>query len=308
MLQLHNKEYGGSITCVGWAKSQGRRCRNPSWAAKRSEANATLRAIAREDPNYRNLESTLEELAENLSCKRWHHCDDYSIEMVLTNWKMLMKREFIRLEAIARAERSTPRLIPAPAPAATVSEAYGLPSRRSSGINNPSSRNVVRTTQIQETRASTQLRAARPSTVQPRPTPFQSGQPTSQTPSFDFGVLPSLPNQSNEETQASNPESNAPDNEPIDSQPISSEPSVETISDTPCSVQHVQRRPLDEECSICTDPLREESLQELIWCKSTCGNNMHRSCFECWRPVAETNPEGLNCPFWYVNNHPILTS
>jgi hypothetical protein len=65
-----------------------------------------------------------------------------------------------------------------------------------------------------------------------------------------------------------------------------------------CSVQHVNRRPLDGECLICREDCQNVPLEELVWCKSTCGHNFHKECLEEWRPRAERNQGVLKCPLW----------
>jgi hypothetical protein len=67
----------------------------------------------------------------------------------------------------------------------------------------------------------------------------------------------------------------------------------------PCKLAHAARRPLMEDCLVCKDPCGED-IETLVWCKSTCGHNLHLSCFEEWRPWAEKSRGGLRCPLWYV--------
>lgn len=60
------------------------------------------------------------------------------------------------------------------------------------------------------------------------------------------------------------------------------------------------RKPIhpNENCSICYDPLLPANStddDELVWCKSQCGTNYHRDCFEEWRESG-----GGTCPYWYV--------
>jgi hypothetical protein len=78
-----------------------------------------------------------------------------------------------------------------------------------------------------------------------------------------------------------------------------------TIFDTPkdsrmdtCSSSHVQRRLLNENCHICKETCQGIPLNELTWCKSTCGHNIHKICFEEWRPWAEKSRGGIRCALW----------
>tara|TARA_R110002050_G_scaffold147012_1_gene272613 strand:- start:1385 stop:2539 length:1155 start_codon:yes stop_codon:yes gene_type:complete len=53
------------------------------------------------------------------------------------------------------------------------------------------------------------------------------------------------------------------------------------------------RKPIDEdsECPICFEDL-EESGEELVWCRATCGNNMHKDCIDMWSKKAGP----VDCP------------
>ncbi|CAG8475192.1 8084_t:CDS:2 [Diversispora eburnea] len=42
-----------------------------------------------------------------------------------------------------------------------------------------------------------------------------------------------------------------------------------------------KRRPIDGDCPICYEPLDEK--ENLVWCKSGCGNNLHKDCFAQWK-------------------------
>jgi hypothetical protein len=66
---------------------------------------------------------------------------------------------------------------------------------------------------------------------------------------------------------------------------------------TPCPIPHVTRRPIaEEDCSICSTSLADESIENLVWCKGACGHNFHQSCFDGWRAYAE---RPLRCGYWY---------
>lgn len=52
------------------------------------------------------------------------------------------------------------------------------------------------------------------------------------------------------------------------------------------------RKPIADDCSICFTRLEEE--EESVWCKASCGNNVHKSCFEHW---AKTKPGNATCVY-----------
>ncbi|KAF2205376.1 hypothetical protein GQ43DRAFT_437095 [Delitschia confertaspora ATCC 74209] len=50
-----------------------------------------------------------------------------------------------------------------------------------------------------------------------------------------------------------------------------------------CNVTHVLRRPVEDECPICQEPMLDEPLSTLVWCKSSCGRSVHKVCNDMWR-------------------------
>jgi hypothetical protein len=60
---------------------------------------------------------------------------------------------------------------------------------------------------------------------------------------------------------------------------------------------------------ICFDKLKEED--GLVYCKYSCGNNVHESCFKQWRDTKsdvgqEVTPMGITCIFIIVGEVHIL--
>ncbi len=60
---------------------------------------------------------------------------------------------------------------------------------------------------------------------------------------------------------------------------------------------HVPRKVISGDCPICYEDF-EPNTEEIVWCKAGCGNNVHRTCFDNWRPRS-LMPE-LCCVFWSV--------
>ena len=46
-----------------------------------------------------------------------------------------------------------------------------------------------------------------------------------------------------------------------------------------------RRKPIEGECPICYFDF-DEKRNELVWCETSCGNNMHKSCFDQWAASA----------------------
>lgn len=59
----------------------------------------------------------------------------------------------------------------------------------------------------------------------------------------------------------------------------------------------VRRKKISGECPICYEEFEPKN-EEIVWCRATCGNNVHKACFEAWRQ--RHSPEELCCVFWYV--------
>lgn len=69
----------------------------------------------------------------------------------------------------------------------------------------------------------------------------------------------------------------------------------------PCPIKHVLRRSIqDEYCSICSASLTSGPMENLVWCKGSCGSNFHKFCLDEWRMYA---PNPLRCIYWYVYFH-----
>ncbi|RIA88093.1 hypothetical protein C1645_806984 [Glomus cerebriforme] len=78
-----------------------------------------------------------------------------------------------------------------------------------------------------------------------------------------------------------------------------------------------KRRPIEEDCPICYEPLEEKDRKNIVWCREGCGNNLHKDCFEQWKKskrgckvtcvycrrdwMESTEPEALINEEGYVN-------
>jgi hypothetical protein len=73
----------GCLTCVGYAPSQRRRCRNPIAAGNRSCVYKMLEALANTSPDSRSIKSQLEQIAALSLCRRYHQ---NQIDSVVDQW------------------------------------------------------------------------------------------------------------------------------------------------------------------------------------------------------------------------------
>ena len=59
--------------------------------------------------------------------------------------------------------------------------------------------------------------------------------------------------------------------------------------------QDGNRKPLDDECPICSEDFEAGSSESIVYCKAACGNNIHKECFERW--AATKRGGSVTCPF-----------
>lgn len=55
----------------------------------------------------------------------------------------------------------------------------------------------------------------------------------------------------------------------------------------------------DDECPICYEKLLDEQ-NNILFCSTSCGNNLHKNCFEKWRRAKASLNESITCPFCRV--------
>ena len=72
-------------------------------------------------------------------------------------------------------------------------------------------------------------------------------------------------------------------------------PGVETNgNDKLCEEQDGNRKPIEGECPICYDELDSKN-DEIVYCKASCGNNVHKACMQSWIQVATRGK--ATCPY-----------
>jgi len=57
-----------------------------------------------------------------------------------------------------------------------------------------------------------------------------------------------------------------------------------------------RRRPIEGDCGVCCEELDEE-VEDIVYCKAACGNNLHKSCFDSWAKVNVGKAGGVTCPY-----------
>lgn len=72
------------------------------------------------------------------------------------------------------------------------------------------------------------------------------------------------------------------------------EPSAKPTT-PPCrSTGAATRKPVEGECPVCWEPFHDA--QAILFCKTTCGNNFHKTCIVEWLTAPANRQESLKCP------------
>jgi uncharacterized Zn-finger protein len=72
-------------------------------------------------------------------------------------------------------------------------------------------------------------------------------------------------------------------------------PGIETDGNgKPGEEQDGNRKPIEGECPICYDEL-DHKFDEIVYCKNSCGNNVHKACMQSWIQVAARGK--ATCPY-----------
>ncbi|KAI3318799.1 hypothetical protein HD806DRAFT_302840 [Xylariaceae sp. AK1471] len=65
--------------------------------------------------------------------------------------------------------------------------------------------------------------------------------------------------------------------------------------DTDKQVQDGNRKQIEGDCPICFTPF--EGAEDTVYCRATCGQNMHKECFEMWAATKRQNArDAVTCP------------
>ncbi|KAF2228820.1 hypothetical protein EV356DRAFT_537758 [Viridothelium virens] len=75
-LQIYNADYYNKFTCLGYAETQGRRCRLPPAQGGQPRVFEILEKLAYRTPNFKQMEKELGKAAHAGLCGRWHSWKD----------------------------------------------------------------------------------------------------------------------------------------------------------------------------------------------------------------------------------------
>lgn len=300
-------------TCIGHAKTQGRRCRNPIAYANRKEATNILHQMSRRDPfQSQRLDSQLEELASRLLCKRWHQ--DQAME-IKRQWRRRIvdfqaaetARQAERSRMVDRASESARAAVVARNRVASVRREVVTSSITTSSTRESSSLAIISIVIREELR---EREDSEPNDGEPRqqtnPGPDSPNQP--EAPSQESTDIP-RPTSSADEPTTQTPA--PPLQEPIatsearqvtvnEAEPSSAVPSTSTQAPHP---QHEDshpathdRRAIEGDCSICCEDFSNGGTTK--WCRAQCRQNFHADCIDLWHASLEADGRIKTCPYW----------
>jgi hypothetical protein len=280
---IGNPDKGGDFTCIGFAPSQKRRCRNPIAAHNQKAAREILNQLSRMHPlDVSDTEtSKLKTAVRYALCRRYHQDQ---VDEVVREWKEILRAEATRQPGWRRVESSEERvasrnhrrlpshdgpvmgpLLTFPSTSSSTRSRSGSqqPRQRNSRHNGVNDRLSHVIDDMEDVRTMTYLTE----TIH---------EPRRQAPSAPASV---------EEEEQQLPV-RAPE---LQQQSVSKPARQQT-----CSVTHMLRRSVDEDCIICTMPMVNCLLSELVWCKKSCGRSMHKDCFKTMRGYVVVT----RCVFW----------
>ena len=62
------------------------------------------------------------------------------------------------------------------------------------------------------------------------------------------------------------------------------------------SKKNQKRKPVEDDCPICCMEF-EPDHEEIVYCQSACGNNVHKECFDQWASSRQKDGSDITCPF-----------
>lgn len=352
-------------TCVGYAPSQGRRCRNPIKQNNRDMIDQILYELSLTEPCEENMVQDLFVLAELCLCVRYHRTQ---VQAVVREWREILRSGAHGLNNPQPGLRPRPRARPAANLGISRLEYEGIvdvrrllePADRLSTVSSSSGPSSSGRSSDSSSTSGPSLGAWLDDLESHYSSPrhssmFSSDETTNLTPSTSTSTRHSTPSTSSNLTTGRSTQSSSTLSSgtiqrnsvsPASSRATSRTSSVaahernssrsgfasiasDSISPSSmhagqssprtapsrtrivnrlsprlipevqsCQTPHVVRRSTEVECPICYDSMMFTPRADLVWCKSTCGQNVHRECWDLWRNESMVNP---TCTYWSVD-------
>ena len=305
-------------TCIGHAKTQGRRCRNPIAYANRQEAASILSDISRLNPQSGRVDCELEELASRLLCKRWHQDQVLAVKR---QWLRRIENDQVAETVRRRVER--PRTVQtATAPRAarsTVARSREAESGRERVASLVTPHVIQATFSLTISITISEVSGGRESNEpyeEPRePTGPETDSSSQQASATHQSNIPSSPSSTNTpipptispqeastttEAEEDQEQDQGTSNEAEPPQPT---PEPSTQPQQPQQPQHESphpthhsRRPIEGDCSICCEDF--SGGDDTTWCRAQCRQNFHSDCVNAWHAWQVVDASVKTCPYW----------
>lgn len=293
VLQLDPNSSG--FTCIGYAPSKGRRCRNPIACVNRQESAKILQEMSRLDPHSRRLDGKLEELASRLLCRRWHQDQAAGMKR---QWQCDIENY---RAATVRAERSrTVRTVPAPVH-------FTMVQTREISLRVDQTASLVAHLYIQVYSSLILLVAFGDESGgrgNNNPRPYSSSQQESLLQHTNHRENTSPPTPSADDFTSHTPDASFQGEVATTREEVTNEEESEThVLEAPALEQEPEdsphaheRRAIEGDCSICFEDL--SSGGDTLWCTAQCRQNFHADCINLWHASQEANRRVKTCPYW----------
>ncbi|KAL6161038.1 hypothetical protein ACJQWK_08331 [Exserohilum turcicum] len=280
--------------CMGCATSRRRKCQRPLRREDVPKIKHIINELSEQRPDPVLLRPTLKRLAVHGLCVRDHQ---YQADALVETWTGRMRAAFWYIgteNASALSPTSTPTT------RSVTASAESLATR--------SELNTIRDTidDMQETlRCTRRLLQAFSNGDSPVPISPLSRISTSDISSLVLSRRSTSLSDSSERDTASPSSSTDASQTARHSATLSSSSSFLPLAPPSappppqhCTRSHARRIPLDDACPICDEgePLSSYNATETIWCKSSCGRTVHKSCFEGWHTQCLVDDRSLTCP------------
>ena len=313
-----------NITCVGYAKTANRRCRNPIAAENQAKAAILVTAMARLDISSPEVTCLLKRLAPLVLCRRWHQ--NQTVD-VADNWRdevAALRREREATRRVEEEGRQDSRLQRAEEGRVRgttqraeelrhqqeaaqqpneVQQAQEVAPRAEEASHEQEAVNRI---EIQRLRAQLALMCARleeleekNKELQRRTLPEQSERHLSRVEDRDAATgvdvpisIPISPTSTSDQHVAEEPVFPIPT--PVERGGEDPTPPTITPRDhLPEEPEALDNRATEENCSICLENLGSQN--DLTRCVAQCGQRFHGDCVRIWLVSGENT---RTCPYW----------
>ena len=326
------------FTCVGHAKTQGRRCHNIIAKGNRSAASKALRDMSEQSLRSTNFDRQLESLACRLLCRRWHQGQSPS---KVEQWKRKIDRfravgsvpqtpreinerstsnrdptarsshltdtiESLRQEIITLNERYMQALQLAEAASVTSASSLRITTHLQSSIT--TSVTVERTQSSHVSEHADSISPARPPVFETVAPESNHAESTQNPQDEDYYSIPS---------RASTSHTLSTDSETTTSAPVSqadseNEPQIGAQSSVEQAISVAQGEAISPSQETLPDGQIRRRIEgecsiccedvvdgnDIAWCKARCGQNFHADCIAIWLTTQEGDSGMKTCPYW----------